>query len=62
MGFSVFSVIEIFYFLTIRQYCNYLKDRMRGQAIERMIQRLKQFKMKETIHINLKEANRERPD
>lgn len=53
MGFSVFSVIEIVYFLSIRPYCNYLKDTVRRrQAIERMTQRLKQFKMKETVNIN----------
>lgn len=26
MGFSVFSIIEVLYFLSIRPYCNYLKN------------------------------------
>lgn len=53
MGFSVFSIIEILYFLSIRPYCSYLRDGgRRRQAIDRMTQRLRQFKTRETVLMN----------
>lgn len=33
LGFSVISVIEIFYFATIRPYCNYLRNSMRRKEL-----------------------------
>lgn len=53
MGFSVFSIIEIFYFLSIRPYCNYLKDAgNRRQTFQRMAHRFKHLTVKETTNLN----------
>lgn len=36
MGFSVFSVIEVLYFISIRPYCNCMRDAVRRrQTVER---------------------------
>lgn len=42
MGFSVFSIIEIFYFLTIRPYNNYIKvSERRRQTFRRVFRKFK---------------------
>lgn len=42
MGFSVFSIIEIFYFLTIRPNKNYLsKSEKRQQTVNRLFRKFK---------------------
>lgn len=47
MGFSVFSIIEILYFLSIRPYCRYLRDsEKRRQAIQNLSQRFQNFRLK----------------
>lgn len=47
MGFSVFSIIEILYFLSIRPYCRYLRDsEKRRQAIQNLTQRFRNFRSK----------------
>lgn len=45
MGFSVFSFVEMFYFLTIRPYCHYVttSDRRR-QAFNRIFKRIKNLR------------------
>lgn len=50
MGFSVFSIIEILYFLSIRPYCRYLRDsEKRRQAIKNLTQRFQNFRSKRKI-------------
>lgn len=47
MGFSVFSIIEILYFLSIRPYCHYLRDsEKRRQVIQNLTQRFQNFRSK----------------
>lgn len=49
MGFSVFSIIEILYFLSIRPYCRYLRDsEKRRQVIQNLTQRIQNFRSKRT--------------
>lgn len=45
MGFSVFSFVEIFYFLTIRPYCHYVTtSERRRHALSRIFKRIKNLK------------------
>lgn len=47
MGFSVFSIIEILYFLSIRPYCRYLRDsEKRRQTIQNLTHRFQNFRSK----------------
>lgn len=49
MGFSVFSIIEILYFLSIRPYFRYLRDsKKRRQTIERLTQRFRNIQSTNT--------------
>lgn len=53
MGFSVFSIIEVLYFLSIRPYCHYLKDpEKRAQSIHRVFRRFNNIKLKNQANIN----------
>lgn len=50
MGFSVFSIIEVFYFLTLRPYSNYMKvSRNRRLAFERMFKKFKRLRSRRTV-------------
>lgn len=40
MGFSLFSIIELFYFLTIRPYCNYLRFSNRRDQISKLFRKM----------------------
>lgn len=42
MGFSVISLIELFYFISIRPYCNYLRLSHHRQNISKAIEKLRQ--------------------
>lgn len=53
MGFSVFSIIEVLYFLSIRPYCNYIKDlKQRRQSFQRVFKRFNNIKLKGMANIN----------
>lgn len=47
MGFSVISLIEILYFLSIRPICNYIKD-AENQTFQRITRRFRRIRVKET--------------
>lgn len=45
MGFSVFSIVEVFYFLTLRPYGNYVKvSRKRRQSLGRMMKKIQKIR------------------
>lgn len=45
MGFSVFSIVEVFYFLTLRPYSNYIKvSRKRRQTLNRMVKKIQKIR------------------
>lgn len=47
MGFSIFSIIEIFYFILIRPYCNCMRDAARRrQTIQRGFSRFNNIKLR----------------
>lgn len=44
-GFSVFSIVEIFYFLTLRPYGNYIKvSKKRRLTLNRMIKKIRRIR------------------
>lgn len=46
MGFSVISIIELLYFMTIRPYCNYLRiSEKRGRRFGRMLQKVRNLRL-----------------
>lgn len=48
MGFSVFSIIEIIYFLSIRPYCRYLRDAdERRQLFNKVVHRFKHLRVRD---------------
>lgn len=45
MGFSVFSIVEVFYFLTLRPYGNYIKvSKKRRQTLHRMVKKIQKIR------------------
>lgn len=45
MGFSVFSIVEVFYFLTLRPYGNYIKvSKKRRQTFSRMMKKIQKIR------------------
>lgn len=49
MGFSVFSIIEMLYFLSLRPYCHYLKNAAKQrETMQRVAQRFGHFRVKDT--------------
>lgn len=57
MGFSVFSIIEIVYFLSIRPYFRYLRDNENyRQTLQHLTQRLQNIRMRDEKHTIQKNA------
>lgn len=53
MGFSVFSIIEVFYFLSIRPYCSYLRDAdKRRLAFQKISNRFKHLRVRPSLNLN----------
>ncbi|XP_031627357.1 pickpocket protein 28-like [Contarinia nasturtii] len=48
MGFSLFSFIEIFYFLTIRPFSNYIKVSENRQKVRRVVRKMKNLRTRKT--------------
>lgn len=54
MGFSMFSIIEGFYFLTIRPYSNYVKlSHKRRLAFQRMVRKFRNFRSRRTLSASI---------
>lgn len=47
MGFSVFSIVEVLYFLSIRPYCSYMRSaKQRREALQRVFRRFDHIKIR----------------
>lgn len=46
MGFSVISIVEVFYFISIRPYCNYLRNLNERRELTKLIRRLDELRRK----------------
>lgn len=52
VGFSVFSIIEVIYYMSIRPYFNYLKDSdRRRRAFQRVFRRFRNCKVTGTMTV-----------
>lgn len=52
MGFSVISVIEMFYFISIRPYCNHLRlSQRRRKIIGKIVQKMENLRQRKTSPI-----------
>lgn len=55
LGFSALSVIEIFYFITIRPYCQYLRlSNKRQELMEKLARKINEFRQKRRLPIIIK--------
>lgn len=54
MGFSVFSIVEILYFLSIRPYCKYLRSAQKRRETfkQRVFRRFNHIQLKRKINSN----------
>lgn len=50
MGFSVFSIVEVFYFLSIRPYSNYMKvSDKRRKTLNRVFKKVKKLRTRRRL-------------